>query len=142
MTRISKIGTVAASIVWLGMLAGCSGGGDPRAASAATAAAPVKISEAARQEAQQTFKSRCSVCHGEAGRGDGPAATGLTPSPRNHHDQAWQAQVTDDQIEKTIVYGGAAVGKSPAMVANPDLGSKPEVVAALREIVRAFGKQQ
>jgi len=38
------------------------------------------------------------------------------------------------------VYGGAAVGKSLQMVANPDLQAKPGVVAALREIVRTFGK--
>ena len=50
--------------------------------------------------------------------------------------------MTDKEIETAIVYGGAAVGRSPMMVANPDLGSKPEVVAALREMVRNFGKEK
>lgn len=27
------------------------------------------------------FQTHCAVCHGPQGRGDGPAATGLTPRP-------------------------------------------------------------
>jgi mono/diheme cytochrome c family protein len=27
------------------------------------------------------FMDNCAVCHGDAGRGDGPAAAGLTPAP-------------------------------------------------------------
>lgn len=87
------------------------------------------------------FQTRCAACHGQFGRGDGPGAAGLTPKPRNYADQEWQKTVTDEEIEKAIVYGGAAVGKSPQMVANPDLQAKPGVVAALREIVRKFGTQ-
>jgi hypothetical protein len=64
------------------------------------------------------------------------------PPPRDYRDPAWQVSVTDEQIEQTIVYGGAAVGKSPAMVANPDLGSRPALVAALREVIREFGREQ
>ena len=106
----------------------------------APAAAPTKSSDAARAEAQQIFATRCTPCHGATGGGDGPASSGLTPPPRNFHDKAWQSAVTDDHIEQIIQYGGAAVGKSPAMPSNPDLTSKPEVVAALREYVRSLGK--
>ena len=64
----------------------------------------------------------------------------LTPKPRNYTDKTWQASVTDDQIRKTIVMGGAAVGKSPVMPAQPQLKEKPEVVAALVQIIRTFGR--
>ena len=37
-----------------------------------------------------------------------------------------------------IKFGGAAVGKSPAMPPNPDLVAKAEVVTALREHVRSL----
>ena len=136
MTNLARYGAAMASLV---LMAACGGGAERTGESEKAA---VKISPEVRQEAQQTFINRCSVCHGKEGRGDGPGAAGLTPAPRDYHDQAWQASVTDEQIEQTIVYGGAAVGKSPAMVANPDLGSRPEMVAALREIVRGFGKAQ
>ncbi len=95
----------------------------------------------ARAEADKIFMTRCASCHGIDGRGDGPGAANLNPKPRNYHDKAWQKSVTDEQIEKTIVYGGAAVGKSPNMAANPDLATKTDVVKALCEHIRAFGEQ-
>lgn len=121
--------------------AGCKGGGASAGGAAAGGkAAAVKVTTADRQEAQQLFATRCAACHGQFGRGDGPGAAGLNPKPRNYTDPEWQKVVTDEEIEKAIVYGGAAVGKSPQMVANPDLQAKPGVVAALREMVRKFGQ--
>ena len=89
-------------------------------------------------EARQIFAGRCAVCHGATGIGDGAGAAALNPRPRNFHDATWQASVTDAQIENIIRVGGAAVGKSSAMPPNPDLVSKPEVVAALRAMIRGF----
>ena len=91
-------------------------------------------------KANEIFKSRCAACHGNEGRGDGPGAAALNPKPRNYHDKDWQAKVSDEDISKTITYGGAAVGKSPMMPGNPDLDSQPQTVAALVRIVRDFGK--
>ena len=59
-------------------------------------------------------------------------AAALTPKPRDFSSPAWQASVTDEHIEKTILEGGQAVGLSMLMVANPDLASKPDVIKALR----------
>lgn len=132
----------------LGALAACGGegnkggAGSDAATNAAAGSESVTVTADARQQAQQIFSTRCAACHGAEGRGDGPGASGLDPKPRDYHDMAWQDSVTDKEIETVIVYGGSAVGRSPAMVANPDLGSKPDVVAALREIIRAFGKQK
>jgi cytochrome c553 len=91
------------------------------------------------EEARTTFNTVCAACHGESGHGDGAAAAALNPKPRNYADQAWQASVTDEQIMRTILEGGAAVGKSPTMPANPQLKEKPEVVAELVRMIRAFG---
>jgi mono/diheme cytochrome c family protein len=90
-------------------------------------------------EALGVFTTRCTACHGARGAGDGAAAAALNPKPANFTLAAWQKSVTDDQIEKVIVAGGAALGKSPLMTANPDL--KPEVVKALREHVRSLVMQ-
>jgi hypothetical protein len=78
------------------------------------------------------------MCHGETGKGDGAAAAALNPKPRNYTDAEWQKSVTDDQIKKTITGGGASVGKSPIMPAQPDLASKPEVLDGLVKIIRGF----
>jgi mono/diheme cytochrome c family protein len=97
----------------------------------------VAIDEA---QAREIFAARCAACHGNQGLGDGPGAVALNPKPRNYHDKAWQTKVTDTDIRRTITYGGAAVGKSPMMPANPDLEAKPDVVEGLVRIVRDFGK--
>ena len=109
----------------------------PRAASAADT-----IPAAATKEADEIFKTRCSTCHGAAGKGDGPAAVALNPKPRDLGDAAWQKSVTDEHIEKIILSGGPAVGKSPLMPANPDLSTKPDVIKALRVMVRNLGAKQ
>jgi mono/diheme cytochrome c family protein len=115
----------------------CGGGGGAPSAGAASGG-EAGVSAAARKEAQDIFALRCTPCHGPQGHGDGPASAGLTPPPRNFGDPTWQDSVTDEHVEKIIQYGGAAVGKSPAMPPNPDLTSKPEVVRALREHVRSL----
>jgi cytochrome c553 len=127
--------------VILALAAGCGRKSAPQAeqvsndtpAIAASATSPT-------EEAHTTFKTICATCHGESGTGNGPAAATLNPKPRNYTDRTWQASVTDDQIRNTILMGGAAVGKSPAMPAQPQLKEKPEVVAAMVQIIRTFGK--
>ncbi|MBZ0115974.1 MAG: c-type cytochrome [Sandaracinaceae bacterium] len=96
------------------------------------------VTAEARAEATQIFSTRCAVCHGGQGAGDGPGSAGLSPRPRNLTEAAWQDSVEDSYIERIIQYGGAAVGKSAAMPSNPDLGGRPEVIAALREHVRSL----
>ena len=89
-------------------------------------------------DARKLFSTKCVVCHGDHGAGDGPGAAALNPKPRAFADATWQASVTDEQIKKTIVEGGAAVGKSAAMSANPELADKPDELTALVKIVRDF----
>lgn len=94
----------------------------------------------AKLEAGRIFTAKCAQCHGLLGNGMGPGAANLNPKPRNYTDKKWQATVKDEEIEKTIVYGGAAVGKSPQMPSHPELAEKPLVVAALREKIRSFAQ--
>ncbi len=96
------------------------------------------VSEAARKEAASIFTTRCTPCHGAVGKGDGPASAGLTPKPRDLSDPAWQQAVDDEYLEKILLYGGIAVGKSAAMPPNPDLNGKAEILKALRLHVRAL----
>lgn len=99
---------------------------------------PAAPTSAAAAEARQIFETRCAVCHGVQGAGDGPGSAGLDPKPRDFRDPEWQDSVTDEHIAKIIKFGGAAVGKSPTMPGNPDLMAKPEVVAGLVAHVRSL----
>lgn len=55
----------------------------------------------------ELFAANCASCHGAEGRGDGPAATGLDPSPSNFHDRARQAQRNVYSLYSTISLGVA-----------------------------------
>lgn len=70
---------------------------------------------------EKIFQSRCFVCHGRDGRGDGPASQGLSQKPQDLTDPRWQRTVNDAQIKTVIRAGGAILGKSGAMPPNPDL---------------------
>ena len=98
-----------------------------------------EIPAAAVAEGDQIWTTRCSLCHGAGGKGDGPASAPLNPKPRDLTDKKWQTSVDDAHIELVIVKGGTAVKLSPMMAANPDLESKPDVVRALRAKVRNLG---
>jgi mono/diheme cytochrome c family protein len=114
------------------------GGYTPPATANGAPSKQTATAAAGAKEAKEIFASLCFTCHGNTGHGDGPGAATLNPKPRTFADVTWQDSVTDDHIAKTIVYGGAAVGKSPIMVANPQLKGKNEVVASLVKIVRDF----
>jgi cytochrome c553 len=91
-------------------------------------------------QAEQMFGTICVTCHGADGTGNGPAAASLNPKPRNYTDKAWQSSVTDEQIKETILKGGAGVGKSPMMPAQPQLADHPDVLDGLVKIIRKFGQ--
>ena len=65
----------------------------------------------------ESYKMYCLPCHGEKGKGDGVAAAALNPKPRDFTDKALMATIPDKQVFTAIKDGGAAVGKSPLMIA-------------------------
>ena len=68
-----------------------------------------------------TFTARCQMCHGLDGNADTPVGRALKPPPQRFTDPLWQGRVTDGEIKKAILEGGAAVKRSPAMPAFKDL---------------------
>jgi mono/diheme cytochrome c family protein len=140
MSQALKYVTAASFFLLLTGLCGCKSKGSeparPRVAAAPALPEPPEPDPAA--DARQLFRVRCSVCHGQEGRGDGPGGAALTPKPRVFTDSVWQDATKDEQLRAIIVKGGAAAGKSPGMPSNPDLEQKPDVVNELVKIVRGF----
>ena len=109
--------------------------------------APINTLDAAKHHAMPTFPPRQSsridpmivVARDTPQRG-GILLQQLLPMG-DDQDAAWQASVTDEHIEKIVMYGGAAVGRSPTMPGNPDLMSRPEVVRALVAYVRGLARR-
>jgi mono/diheme cytochrome c family protein len=63
------------------------------------------------------YATYCSACHGEGGKGDGPAAASLTTKPRNHTDGVVMNELTQEHMVLVIKEGGASIGKSNLMPA-------------------------
>jgi len=97
--------------------------------------------QGAGEGAKTYFAQTCALCHGVDGTGNGPTAAALNPKPRNYTDPNWQASITDDEIKKIIVEGGAAVGKSASMPPNPGLKGDDATLDGLVKIIRGFAKK-
>ena len=140
--RVKLIGLLVGLVI---SVAGCTSKdaapAEPKAAEPAPTPAPAAEPAADPvAEADEIYKNRCTVCHGAGGKGDGDGSAALDPKPRDFTSAEWQKEVTDEHLQKIIVYGGAAVGKAPTMPANPDLDAKPEVVAELVKHIRSLGE--
>jgi mono/diheme cytochrome c family protein len=134
----------AGSVILLAAL-GCSKTEPQRAAPTVTATpTPAVVPPTApadpAADAKSIFRTKCVVCHGDRGAGDGPGAAAIVPKPRAFADPEWQASATDEHLKKIILEGGPAVGKSPAMPPNPELKGKDEVLSALVKVIRDFKK--
>lgn len=62
-----------------------------------------------------SYEKLCAPCHGNSGKGDGPAAAQLPVRPRDHTDKKYMDHLTDQHIFEVVKNGGASVQKSPLM---------------------------
>ena len=85
---------------------------------------------------KQIFMQTCTPCHGQEGKGDGPASASLEPKPRNLTDATYMATLNDRYIFELISRGGIAMGKSPLMPAQPTLAAPDigNVIAYIRTL--------
>lgn len=85
------------------------------------------------------YGNLCATCHGNAGKGEGPAAAALNPKPKDLTDKAYVSKLEDNYLSNIVAKGGAAVGKSPLM---PPFGAslKEQDVRNLIAFVRSLAK--
>ncbi len=67
------------------------------------------------QAGKKTYDVLCASCHGNTGKGDGPAAAALPTKPQNLADGKYVSTLKDEYLFKVIKEGGASVGKSALM---------------------------
>jgi mono/diheme cytochrome c family protein len=87
------------------------------------------------EKGRGVYKTYCVACHGETGKGDGPAGGVMKPPPRDHTDRAYMSTLTDKQITDVIQMGGAMKGK-PLMPSHPQI--KGDDMAALVAYTRSL----
>ena len=84
-------------------------------------------------DAKQVYADKCASCHGDSGKGDGPAGAALSPPPKPFA-QSLKGKA-DDWIAKVTKEGGPAVGLPATMPPAADLSD-----AQLKDLV-AYMKQ-
>jgi len=66
---------------------------------------PVPSSPESIQRGKQLFTQNCATCHGESGKGDGPAAAALNPKPANLAAGQFKQGGEPQQIFQTVTNG-------------------------------------
>ena len=106
-------------------------------------AAAALAGDAAAGKAVYTGKGTCWTCHGQAGKGDGPAGKALNPAPRDFSVGAFKFDAdkdgktgTDADLKLVITKGAGALGGNPAMAPWGHLSSKEidDVIAFVRTL--------
>ena len=118
---------------------GCGSSADPDSEAPAAKAEPAaaKVSHETLERGEEIYEANCIACHGEKGKGDGPAAGVLKPPPRDHTDRAYMDTLSDTDLKKVIVMGGAIRGR-PLMPSHPQL--RGDDLDALVAYVRSLSR--
>lgn len=97
-----------------------------------------KVSPQVIAKGREIYKTTCTPCHGDQGKGDGPAGRIFKPPPRDHTDATYMDTITDADMAKTIQMGGAVKGK-PLMPSHPQIrgDDMTALVAYVRSLSRA-----
>ncbi len=85
------------------------------------------------QAGRKVFEMQCASCHGLQGRGDGPAAKALKPSPANFQDEKVMADLSPFKIfnaARVGIQGTAMAGFTT--ISDKDLWAVSFYVASLR----------
>jgi mono/diheme cytochrome c family protein len=85
----------------------------------------------AAQSAADIYAGKCAACHGDTGKGDGPAGQAMQPPPIPF-STALKGK-SDSWIATVITKGGPAVGMTAAMPPHPTL-SDDQVKAVVQYI--------
>jgi mono/diheme cytochrome c family protein len=84
-------------------------------------------------EGKKLYEEKCMICHGQNGKGDGPAALALNPKPKDFDRPEFWNQKDLDQIITNQVKNGK--GSMPAF----SLSDK-EIKDIIEYMIKAFKK--
>ena len=89
---------------------------------------------AALAKGKKVYETNCMVCHGPKGGGDGAAASGLNPKPRNFLKDAFKQGESEGEIFNTVSKGlaGTAMPAWEAVLSEKDRKNVAAFVHSLR----------
>ena len=84
---------------------------------------PVKDTPEGQAKAKELYAKNCAVCHGEGGKGDGPAAAGLPTKPADFTDAEHQKFYTEGTMYWVVTNGWK--GERDAGIRQDDSERRP-----------------
>ena len=101
------------------------------------AAAAAKATPESIANGEALYKRSCQMCHGPAGKGDGPAAKTLKGKLPDLSDKSVTAKLSDADIHELVSNGKKSeIGNMPAMAKR----LKPEEITDIVHYVRTLAK--
>jgi len=77
------------------------------------------------------YRAQCRVCHGEKGKGDGPAAVGLTPRPSDLTRSERVQTMSDEELAEFLSVGKGTMPGFREILTAQDLSDVVEWVRSL-----------
>ncbi len=129
---------LAALMVWRGeLLAGALAGPEP-----ASMAKRQQFDAAVLELGEEVYLSQCQPCHGNQGKGDGPAAKFLESRPRDLTAGAWESVSEGTTFEVASVAGVVRAGiEGTEMEPFEDLLEEDEILAVAAYVIETFVKR-
>jgi mono/diheme cytochrome c family protein len=93
---------------------------------------PIPRNKASMERGKKLYQTHCAVCHGPDGKGDGPAAAGLSPRPTNLVQMA--GHHSDGDFAWKIANGRGAMPAWKGVLSENDIWD-------LTNFIQSFGKQ-
>jgi mono/diheme cytochrome c family protein len=87
---------------------------------------------------EKTYLARCTGCHGRKADGKGPNSTDILPRPRNLRNAPFLAQVSDQRLFESVLYGV----QGTAMPSWIDYGLSKNDVGDLVNYVRSLNPRR
>lgn len=96
---------------------------------------PLSVTREDVRQGRTLYEQHCATCHGESGRGDGPAGEQLRPRPANIARFAKMPMASDAYLLWTISEGGKPIGSAmPPMKDTLPKDAIWKIIAYLREM--------
>ena len=93
---------------------------------------PIESNKSSIKKGAAIFKTRCTVCHGNEGHGDGPGGKALNPKPADFSKDKVQNQ-TDGEIFWKITNGKGAMIKWESILSEEERWQLVNYVRSLKE---------
>ena len=88
----------------------------------------------------EVYRKNCLRCHGEQGKGDGPAGRLLKVKPADWTDKARMSKLTDNDLFAVVSKGGTAVGRSAVMPGFGDKLKPQEISNVVAYVLQVAGR--